>query len=422
MTAIKVLAVINGLGTGGAERSLAEMLPGLERAGIEVSIACLYHREAGVEETVLGRERVRFIASTHLSGRVRALRRIIAQEHPDVVHTTILESHLAGRLASVGLDVVVLSSLVSTPYTDARASDPRIGRRKLAAVRTVDGVTSRHLTDHFHAITHAVKDHAVDSLRIEAERITVVERGRDPNRLGSASEARRIRARRFLALDDEAEVVVCLGREDYQKGHRYLLEATASLARSRPRLVTVVAGRRGVESDALDRDLDRFGLRDRFRRLGHRDDAPEILAAADVFVFPSLVEGLGGSLIEAMALGLPVVASDLPAIREVVEDRRNATLVASKSGDAIAAAVAALLDADLLRANYGQRSRAIFEERFTLERSTAGMANLYRRLVTDSRSRPRAEPRAEKPEGKSAGNERSDSHGEQYRPPAGASV
>ena len=422
MRHIKVLAVINGLGTGGAERSLAEMLPGLERVGIDVTVACFYRRDAGVEESVLHRDRVRFISSARLAGRVRALRRIVTHERPDVVHTIILESHLTGRLASIGRHVVVLSSLVNTPYAEARTADPRIGSQKLNAVRLADGLTARHLTDHFHAITHAVKAHAIDSLHIDAARITVVERGRDRMRLGSASQERRARARRALGLDDDAEVAVCLGREDYQKGHRYLLEATAHLARTRPNLVTVVAGRRGTESDALGRDIARLGLGDRFRRLGHRDDAPELLAAADVFVFPSLFEGLGGSLIEAMALSLPIVASDIPAIREVVEDGRNATLVAPRSGEAIASAVSALLDSDPLRSAYGRRSRTIFEERFTLERSTAGMADLYRRLVTEPRSRFRAETGAEEPERKGSGDERSDGYSDQHGPPAGASV
>ena len=122
---------------------------------------------------------------------------------------------------------------------------------------------------------------------------------------------------------------------------------------------------------------------------GHRDDAPEILAAADVFVFPSLYEGLGGSLIEAMALGLPIVASDLPAIREVVEPDRNAVLVPPGSPSELASAVEPLLGDEPRRKAMGARSRQIFEERFTLERSASRMIELFERVAAGGR-RPAA--------------------------------
>ena len=123
------------------------------------------------------------------------------------------------------------------------------------------------------------------------------------------------------------------------------------------------------------------------RFLGHRDDAPEVLAAADVFVFPSLYEGLGGALIEAMALGLPIVASDLPAIREVVEPGSNALLVEPGSPADLADAIVALADDPERRRRMGARSRAIFEDRFTLERSARRMLDLFERVATDGRDR-----------------------------------
>lgn len=380
---LKVLFVINGLGGGGAERSVAEMLPELEHAGIAPLIACFYRRGMGVEASVLDRANVRFIEARRLAGRARALRGIVRVERPDIVHTTILESHLAGRLACIGAEPVVLSSLVNTPYVAARLDDPRIRARRLRMVRRADGWTARHLTDHFHAITNAVKDHAVETLQIPAERITVIERGRDPVRLEAPSPERKRRARRALGLSDADEVVVALGREEYQKGHRFLIEAASMLAARRPRLVTLVAGRTGTESESLRAAHGSIGLGDRFRFLGFRDDAPEILAAADVFAFPSLFEGLGGSLIEAMALELPIVASDIPAIREVVEEGAAGLLVPPGSASALAFAIEKVLDSPERARAYGRRGRAVFLERFTLERSTARMVELYRRLADE---------------------------------------
>jgi glycosyltransferase involved in cell wall biosynthesis len=120
--------------------------------------------------------------------------------------------------------------------------------------------------------------------------------------------------------------------------------------------------------------------------LGHRDDIPEILAAADLFVFPSLYEGLPGAVMEAMALGLPVVASDIAPIQEVVEQGRNALLVPPESSASLATAIERLLGDTQTAAAFGQRSRAIFEERFTLDQCMARRVALYYAILSPSRA------------------------------------
>jgi glycosyltransferase involved in cell wall biosynthesis len=121
--------------------------------------------------------------------------------------------------------------------------------------------------------------------------------------------------------------------------------------------------------------------RGRVRLLGHRDDVADVLAAADLFVFPSLWEGLGGSLIEAMALGLPIVASDVPAIAETVAAGENAVLVPAADGAALADAVLGLLGDDERRAAFGRASRVRYESRFTLARAMDRTASLYREVA-----------------------------------------
>lgn len=136
------------------------------------------------------------------------------------------------------------------------------------------------------------------------------------------------------------------------------------------------------------------GPRDQVWFLGHREDVPDLLAAADLFVFLSLWEGLGGAVIEAMALGLPVVASDIPALREVLEVDRNATLVPPGSPRDLAGAITPLLDDQGRAKAFGARSRQIFEARFTLDRCTERMAALYERVaaMTAGAKTPRRAP------------------------------
>lgn len=379
---MRVLYVINGLGTGGAERSLAEMLPVLAAGGVEPSVVCLYRRGEGVEDSVraAGFE-PRYLRSSRLPGRVSELRRIITTTRPDLVHTAIFEADLVGRLACSRIPVPVLTSLVNTSYDPARLQDPNVSAGKLRAVRVVDSWTARHLTTHFHAITEAVKTAAVRDLGVAPETVTVVERGRDAARLGAPGAERRARARSQLGVHDADEVLVTAGRQEYQKGHRHFLDALGSLLRERPRLVALFAGRAGHCTSELERTRATLSAPERVRFLGHREDLPEVLAAADVFVFPSLYEGLGGAVIEAMALGLPIVASDLPALREVVRPGDNADMVPPGDSRALAAAVTSLLeDPDRLQ-RFGVASREIFEKRFTLEASTTRLRTLYERVA-----------------------------------------
>lgn len=376
-----MLCVIDGLGYGGAERSLAELLPGLVADGIEPTVACLFHREGGVEDEVLGRGHdVRFLPRGRIA-RIRALRRLVREVSPDLIQTTLIASTMVGRLAGVGTRIPVMTSLVNQPYSPERRADPHVNALALRAVRAADGWTARHLTTHFHAITHAVKRAAVRDLRIPEDRITVIERGRDPERLGEPSPERRAGAREMLGLAPDAEVILAVGRQEFQKGHRFLFEAMTTIAASRPRAVLLLAGRGGAEADHLQRMAEHPPLDRIVRFLGHRQDLPEILAAADVFAFPSLWEGLGCAVLEAMALGLPIVASDLEPVREVVEDGRCAVLVPASTPAALASAISSVLDDPVRAQTLAHTGREIFLRRFTLERSTERMVELCHRVA-----------------------------------------
>jgi glycosyltransferase involved in cell wall biosynthesis len=151
-------------------------------------------------------------------------------------------------------------------------------------------------------------------LGIPRDRIDVIPRGRDLKRLGFATEARRLRVRGQLRLG-AGPVVLCAARQEYQKGLDVLLEAVSRLEAQDWTLL--LAGRPGNETATLLERLTSPDLADRVRLLGMRSDIPDLLSACDVFVLPSRWEGLGSVLLEAMALKTPIVASDVPAIREV---------------------------------------------------------------------------------------------------------
>ncbi|HEV2124504.1 MAG TPA: glycosyltransferase family 4 protein [Chloroflexota bacterium] len=383
---MKLLYMINSLGRGGAERSLAELLPYYLQHGLQVTIVCLHRMQQGVEQEVRQLPcRLHFLPQGGWGQRIRALRHILRDERPDLVHTTLFESDFIGRCAAIRTGIPVLTSLVNTSYENVRLSDPNVRWSRLMAVRLADGISAHLLTSHFHAVSQAVKESAVHTLYLPAHKITVVPRGRDPVRLGVASLERKLRVRARLGIPADAAVVLNVARQEFQKGQRFLIEAFAALARDRPNLLLVLAGRPGHATPELEKLHRATGLGDRIRFLGHRDDVPDLLAAADIFAFPSLYEGLGCAALEAMALALPIVASDIPPLREVVVEGENGTLVEPESSEAMAKALASLLDSPDVRLRYGRRGVERFHERFTLERCASAMLALYEELVPASR-------------------------------------
>ncbi|HEX6924635.1 MAG TPA: glycosyltransferase [Longimicrobiaceae bacterium] len=387
---MKLLYLINSLGAGGAERSLVELLPHYQSSGIDISLVCLEPRRVGVEADarLLGTDLV--YLSGALPGWIASFRRLISRRHPDLIHTTLFDAHLVGRLGAMGTEVPVLSSLVSTPYVPSRKKDRNLNQTAFRLVKALDGWTARHLTSRFHAISHTVRDAYVASLGLPPERITVIERGRDPQRLGQPDETRRQRVRRALGIDPAIPLLINVGRHEYPKGQPVLLRAMAILRERHADAVLLIAGRDGHMTRELERLHQELRLGGRVRFLGHRTDVPDLLAASDLFVFPSLYEGLGGAVLEAMALELPIVASDIPAMREVVGSAGCGLLVEPEDPAALATAIERLITDAELRRILGVRGGHRFRERYAIDRCARRMVDLYGEVVEEHDARQRS--------------------------------
>ena len=384
-----ILYAIDALGEGGTELSLAELLPFVRDAGYHPVVATLKSRgREGVEDTLRGAGfDLRQLPGPGMLRQVAALRRLLTIERPLLVHTMLYKATMVARLAAAPRSAPVLTSLVNLTYSPYRRSTPppsAVSSVKAAVARGIDRGTGRLLTRHFHAVSHAVRREAETHMHVPGARITVVHRGRSTERLGRPDPARRAGTRATFGIPADALLVVNVGRQEPQKDHRTLIDAARQLQPQRPNLVFIVAGREGRISAVLDEQRSRLPDPSRFRFVGHRPDVADLLAAADVFVLPSLYEGLPGAVLEAMALELPIIASDIEPVREVVEPGGNALLVAPGDASELATAITSLLDDPERRQAFGRRSGEIFHTSFTLERSAEQMLALYRRLIAES--------------------------------------
>jgi len=179
-------------------------------------------------------------------------------------------------------------------------------------------------------------------------------------------------------------VVGTVGRLTPVKDQHTLLRALAELRSTRPALcqrvrVMIVGG--GQLQQSLTELIDELNLGDLTWLTGDRDDVPALLSAMDIFVLPSLAEGISNTVLEAMASGLPVIATAVGGNLELVEQGYNGSLVPVGSPPALAAAMAELLENAAQRASQGAHARTRVSERFDWERTVAGYLRVYDELL-----------------------------------------
>ena len=348
----------------------------MRNQGIVTTLATLRDELVGFSADDFGVARIRIQGSTAL-GRITSLRSHLQIGRFDLVHTTLLASDITGRLAAWGTGIPVLSSIVNTTYDPDRLSDPHVSAWKVALIRQVDGWTARNLADRLHAISEEVRDSTTRALGVSDSRVVVIPRGRDPDQFKPMSRIARDAVRQGLGLELQSPVFLAVGRHEYQKGHATLLDAWPGVRAALPDAVLLLAGRPGHESQRLADVAESLAITESVRFLGFRRDIPDLLAATDVFVFPSRYEGLGGALLEAMAAEVPIVVSDLAVTREVLGS--DAWFFPAGVATALAAAIVAAYERNDNAIPIAARAR--FMERFTLEAIATQMAALYREIV-----------------------------------------
>lgn len=279
---------------------------------------------------------------------------------PDVVHAHLFHANLAARLLGwIGSE----AKIVSTVHI--------VERRRLPARRLLERLTAGR-DQATVCVSQAVAEHARRDLRVAPERLHVIPNGIDLVRFPPTDARARAAARAALDLPADAPVIGAVGRLDRQKGFDVLLAALAQLP---PETQLVIAGS-GPEESALRRQAQPLG--DRVRFLGQRDDVPTVLAALDLFAMPSRWEGFGLSLAEALATGLPAVASAVDSLPEVLGP--GGVLVPPDDPAALAAALARLL-ADPAEREHLSALAAAQGARFRVERMVSDYARLYDELL-----------------------------------------
>ena len=320
------------------------------------------------------------VRHVHLTRRIRPfanlcalleVRRLLRAEPFDLVCTSCSLAGFVGRVAA---------SLARAPATvhilQVYASRPHQPALRRAFYRWIERRLDR-LTTRYVAVSGAGKRYGVDTGIMAAERVDVIFNAAElpPPRAGARAELRR-----EFGLAPDALVVGTLGRLEPQKGVEHLLRAMERILRARPEARLVVVGD-GPLRASLGALAERLGIAPAVRFVGWRTDVPEVLAALDVFCLASLWESFGIVLAEAMLAGLPVVATRVDGIPEVVADGETGFLVSPGSDAELAERVLALLGDAPRRGALGAAGRARALELFSVRRMVAEYERFFRRVA-----------------------------------------
>lgn len=290
-----------------------------------------------------------------------AIARIVRDDRIDIIHAHTRVSQVAAALAS---------RMTGVPYVTTCHG---YFKKRLRGV--VDTWGAKVI-----AISAAVQAHLRDDLGVDASRIALVYSGVDAKRFSKDYSAKEIAAaKKELGLGG-GPVAGTIGRLSPVKGQKYFIEALAQVIAKLPDAQGLVVGT-GEEEASLRKIAASLGIRDRVRFVESCPDTHAYLSVMDVFVFPSVQEGLGIALLEALAAGRACVASRIGGIEDIVADGSNGILAGVGDSKAIAEAIVSLCSDEAKRRSMGDKGRALVKEKFTVEAMADGVMKVYRDVV-----------------------------------------
>lgn len=380
----RILHIIDTLNYGGAERQLLLNVSALDRSRFQSYICCVQERgalaataeELGVPVYSLGAR-----GKPQWPQAVFHLRRLLRSLKIDLIHTSLADADILGAAASRLWRVPAVSTLCNIGGEPERLVDNvHMSRLKLILSTKLWGLALRLGHRRCIAISNAVRESAINTYGLSGEKLTVNYRALPDNWFASDLGERPAELRRSLGLQDVYPILLNVGRLVPQKGQRYLLQAMPQVLASFPKARLLIAGE-GPLRDSLEGLSQELGVTQQVSLLGRRSDVRDLLALSDIFVFPSVFEGLGASLVEATGMGKPCVASRVGPIPEVVEDGQSGLLVPSCSPQALAEAIIELAGDRDRAAAMGRRGREVAQQKFRITPAIKQLEAVYRQLL-----------------------------------------
>ena len=367
---MRILHVIDNLEVGGTETQMVQMVQRLASSRDEVTVATL--RAGGPLSEQLTRTGIeviefpkrRTMLSFQAAYQLIRMAWFIRQRKVDVVHAHDLWANLmavpAARLARAPVTISSQRNLATlwwyTPF-----------RKKV--IRRV-----HLLAKHIVVNSAAVKKLMENEFRIPANRLHILNNGVDFAKFSEAGNGRKML---FPDLPSGSKLVVNVANMNSEiKGHAVLIAAAKEICASSANVFFALVGD-GPLRQVFEGSVRRSGLQDRFRFLGRRRDVPEILSCADFFVFPSFAEGLPNSVLEAAAAGLPIIATQVGGIPEIIEHGVTGLLIPAGDSQALVLALHRLMENSSFSATLARAGQQRVRSTYSFESAITQLHALY---------------------------------------------
>jgi glycosyltransferase involved in cell wall biosynthesis len=366
----RLMIITHDLAIGGLQQVIVNICNTIDRSKFNVSVLCL--RDLGdfahdIEEMGISVEVIqqRQEKTDYLS--FLKVAEILRREKTDIIHTHNTQPFIDGTIAAL------MTGVKTIVHTDHARSFPDKKRYMFA----------EWLMSHFAYKIVGVSDHTSQNLimyeKISPKKVVTIPNGIDGSRFQIIIDKEK--KRKELGILKNGPIMGLGVRLTEQKGITYLLQAMPEIIKEIPNVTLVIAGE-GPLDDSLKKECISLGLEENVLFVGRRLDIPELIKLFDLYVLPSLWEGLPMVLLEAMAAGCPIVATDVGGNSTLIEDGFNGSLV--KSGDFSALSkevIKLLIDRDICN-KYSANSKKRFDDKFSANYMTKQYERLYLRANT----------------------------------------
>jgi len=310
------------------------------------------------------------------------LARILREERVDILHTHCFRADLYGRMLGRMLHVPVVVSTIHNMHVTMFRNDYN---DFVATAATWLNRFSAQFAHGLVAVSKQIRRHIIEEEEINHPYIPVIYNGIEVAPFVKYGNTEREKARSQLGLNSGCYVVGTVCALYPRKGISFLIEAASHVLSQQPNSVFLIAGD-GPLRKALEEQIVRAGLEGKVFLMGHRSDIPQLMSVFDVFVLPSLTEGVPIAILEAMASAKPVVATRVGGIPEIVRDGITGMLVPLKSPEALATAIGNLIREPELAAHMGAAGQARILQEFSAATMAAKYNDVYEKLLCETSS------------------------------------
>jgi len=358
---IKIIHIIDAMSVGGAQTFLINLLKGLDPEIFEFKVITI------IEKGFLAQDLEKLgIEVVHLQKKgkigfslIYKLTKFLKQEKPDIVHTHIFGADTQGRIAAFLARVPII---ISTEHN----VNPDQGLIKRLVKKILSLITFKII-----ATSAAIRDYSIKNDKIAADKFALIHYGIDLDAF---------LFRGFKEIDLQNIRAGVIARLELQKGHTFLIQALPEIIKKYPGFNLQIIGEGHLEGQ-LKNEVAKLNLQKNAQFVGVRHDMAQVLNNLDIVILPSLWEGQGISILEAQAVGVPVLAANVDGIKEIVLDKQTGLLFFAQNPRAIFSCVDSLLSNPELIKQMLPKARQLVEEKYSLKQMIANYQKFYLAII-----------------------------------------